>query len=206
MVRTHENPGMPETPEQNNNTRNGSSLPEWRPSHQVGNGSASEKSNLGDELDIRIWGEFPPEPKTPGEGPNSFTTNTTGYWPVSKEQATAEKWEAVATMEGGDKDREGKPIYPMHTIDAVEQKMKSGGLWPDDYVAVAMDSGAYPYGTQLTSPDYPGIPFRVVDTGGAFEKAWVTKLDIATSQHDRMTQLTHDGVRFDRVGGGLGMS
>lgn len=34
-----------------------------------------------------------------------------------------------------------------------------------------MDSGAYPYGTQLTSPDYPGIPFRVVDTGGAFEKA-----------------------------------
>ncbi len=54
MVRTHENPGMPETPEQNNNTRNGSSLPEWRPSHQVGNGSASEKSNLGDELDIRI--------------------------------------------------------------------------------------------------------------------------------------------------------
>lgn len=94
----------------------------------------------------------------------------------------------------------------MHTIDAVEAKMKSGQLWPDDYVAVAMDSGAYPYGTQLTSPDYPGIPFRVVDTGGAFEKAWVTKLDIATSQHDRMTQLTHDGVRFDRVGGGLGMS
>lgn len=68
-------------------------------------------------------------------------------------------------MEGGDKDREGNLIWPDHTIDAVEQKMKSGGLGPNDYVAVAMDSGAYPYGTNLTSPAYPGIPFRVVDTG-----------------------------------------
>lgn len=34
-----------------------------------------------------------------------------------------------------------------------------------------MDSGAYPYGTKLTSPDYPGIPFRVVDTGDAFKEA-----------------------------------
>lgn len=72
-------------------------------------------------------------------------------------------------MEGGAMDREGKPIWPDHTIDAVEQKMKSGGLGPDDYVAVAMDSGAYPYGTNLTSPAYPGIPFRVVDTGEAFQ-------------------------------------
>lgn len=74
-------------------------------------------------------------------------------------------------MEGGDKDMKGNLIYPMHTIDAVEQKMKSGGLGPNDYVAVAMDSGAYPYGTKLTSPDYPGIPFRVVDTGDAFKEA-----------------------------------
>ncbi len=206
MVRTHENPGMPETPEHNNSTRNSSASPEWRPSHQVGNGSASEKSNLGDELDIRIWGEFPPEPKSPGEGPNSFTTETTGYWPVSKEQATAEKWEAVAEMEGWDKDMKWNLIYPMHTIDAVEAKMKVGQLWPEDYVAVAMDSGIYPYGTKLTSPDYPGIPFCLVDTGGAFQWAWTKKLDIATSEHDRMTQLSASGVRFDRVGGGLGMN
>lgn len=32
-----------------------------------------------------------------------------------------------------------------------------------------MDSGIYPYGTKLTSPDYPGIPFCLVDTGGAFQ-------------------------------------
>ncbi len=32
-----------------------------------------------------------------------------------------------------------------------------------------MDSGLYPYGTNLTSANYPGIPFRVVDTGGAFQ-------------------------------------
>jgi hypothetical protein len=31
-------------------------------------------------------------------------------------------------MEGGAMDRENKAIWPDHTIDAVEQKMKSGGL------------------------------------------------------------------------------
>jgi hypothetical protein len=31
-------------------------------------------------------------------------------------------------MEGGDKDMKGNLIYPMHTIDAVEEKMKAGPL------------------------------------------------------------------------------
>ncbi len=200
MVRNHENSGMLETPEQNNNTRNGSALPEWKPpQNQVGNGRTSEKSSLGHELDVKIWNEFPPEPKSSAEGPNSFITETTGYWPVSTEQATAEKWKAVAEMEWGDKDMKGNLIYPMHTIDAVEEKMRAGQLWPDDYVAVAMDSGLYPYGTNLTSANYPGIPFRVVDTGGAFQWAWTKKLDIATSKHDRMNSLSASGVRFDRV-------
>ncbi len=55
MVRNHENSGMLETPEQNNNTRNGSALPEWKPpQNQVGNGRTSEKSSLGHELDVKI--------------------------------------------------------------------------------------------------------------------------------------------------------
>lgn len=202
MVRNHEIPGMPETPEQNNNTRDGSDLPEWRPPHQVGNGRNLEKSSLDDELDRQLWAGI--LPWKPGEsGPNSFTTKTTGYWPAPEDQAKAQKWEAAAKMEGGDKDREGNLIWPDHTIDAVEQKMKSGGLWPNDYVAVAMDSGAYPYGTNLTSPAYPGIPFRVVDTGWAFQWKWTSKVDIATSNYDRMSQLTADNVQFTKAGGGM---
>ncbi len=198
MVRNHENPGLPES-SNTHNADNSSNTPEWRPPHQVGNGridrSAAEK-----ELNINLWpGVFP---GNLGEsGPNSFTTKTTGYWPAPEDQAKAQKWETAAKMEGGDKDREGNLIWPDHTIDAVEQKMKSGRLWPDDYVAVAMDSGAYSYGTNLTSPAYPGIPFRVVDTGWAFEGKWTSKVDIATSNYDRMSQLTADNVQFNKAGG-----
>ena len=202
MVRNHENPGLPESSNAHDVIRDRSAIPEWRPPRGIG--GSEEVGELGSStkaFNLEFWNEFPPDLKSSAEGPNSFTTKTTGYWPAPDSQAKAEKWSAVAMMEGGAQDREGKLIWPDHTIDAVEAKMKSGQLWPDDYVAVAMDSGAYPYGTNLTSPAYPGIPFRVVDTGGAFQWKWTSKVDIATSNYDRMNELTADNVRFEKTGG-----
>lgn len=194
MVHNFENIGIPES-SNIHKSESTSNTPEWRPpQNQVGNGRI-DQSEAEKELNTNLWPGVSPG-NLRESGPNSFTTHTTGYWPAPSEQVKAQKWEAVANMEWGDKDREGNLIWPDHTIDAVEQKMKSGGLWPDDYVAVAMDSGAYPYGTNLTSPAYPGIPFRVVDTGGAFKWAWTTKVDIATREHDRMSKLTADDVSF----------
>ena len=60
----------------------------------------------------------------------------------------------------------GKPVKQerLYTLDQYRR-----GEAP--YVSVAMDnskSNPLSYGTVLESPDFPGIPFRVMDTGIAF--------------------------------------
>lgn len=92
-----------------------------------------------------------------------YRARATGYYPDS------------STMEGGFKDRLGKPLYTLQAYLA--------GNAP--YVSVAMDSDAFRYGTKLRIPELERkygrvIDFRVVDTGGAFEGKGTSRIDICT--------------------------
>jgi hypothetical protein len=80
----------------------------------------------------------------------------TGYWPFS---AT----EGEQKMEGGTKDRKGKPL---HTL---EQHLADPSAHP--YVSVSGDDAIFPYGQRIQIDEWPGAVFRVVDTGGHFRGA-----------------------------------
>ena len=71
-------------------------------------------------------------------------------------------------MEGGNQDKMGNPL---HTLDAFYR-----GQVP--WVGMAGDP-RIPYGTSATSPQFPGVPFRIVDTGSAFKNAGLSHFDIA---------------------------
>ncbi len=90
-----------------------------------------------------------------------YTARATAYYPHN------------SALEGGFKDRLGKPL---HTLQAY-----LAGNAP--YVSVAMDSDAFRYGTKLRIPELERkygrvIDFRVVDTGGAFEGEGTSRIDI----------------------------
>jgi len=93
-----------------------------------------------------------------------FTAKGTGYFPDN------------SPMEGGFKDRQGKPLHTLQDFLA--------GKAP--YVSVAMDSKAFPYGTKLRIPELEKkygrpIEFRVVDTGGAFKGKGTSRIHICTA-------------------------
>ena len=82
---------------------------------------------------------------------SSFTSKATGYYPDG------------SALEGGFVDRRGVKLRTL-------QQFLAGQA---DYVAVAMDSSAFPYGQHLRIKELDAkygraIDFRVVDTGGAF--------------------------------------
>jgi len=79
----------------------------------------------------------------------------TGYWPF------AAKTEVERRMEGGAKDRKGKPLFTL------EQHL--AGRAP--YVSVAGDDAVWPYGQRILFNEWPNATFRVVDTGGNFRGA-----------------------------------
>ena len=92
-----------------------------------------------------------------------FRTRATGYYPASN------------AMEGGHVDRKGKKLRTLQ--DYIDGRVS--------YVSVAMDKEALPYGTTLCIPSLnaeygKAIPFRVVDTGGAFNKKGTSRIDICT--------------------------
>ena len=91
----------------------------------------------------------------------SITARTTGYHAVSPESPEFR-------MEGGNQDKMGNPL---HTLDAFYR-----GQVP--WVGLAGDP-RIPYGTSATSPQFPGVPFRIVDTGSAFKNAGLSHFDIA---------------------------
>jgi hypothetical protein len=70
-------------------------------------------------------------------------------------------------MEGGNQDKMGNPL---HTLDAFYR-----GQVP--WVGLAGDP-RIPYGTPATSPQFPNVPFRIVDTGSAFKNAGLSHFDI----------------------------
>lgn len=83
----------------------------------------------------------------------TLAVRLTGYWPFQTGLSSSER-----LMEGGTKDRLGKPLY---TLEAFQR-----GEVP--YVSVAGDYNAWPYGQRIEIDAWPGVVFRIVDTGGHF--------------------------------------
>jgi 3D (Asp-Asp-Asp) domain-containing protein len=124
---------------------------------------------------------------------SSFTARGTGYYPDS------------SALEGGFVDRVGKPL---HTL----QQFLAGQA---DYVSVAMDTRAFNYGQRLKIHELEtkygkAIPFRVVDTGGAFTGKGRTRIDICTANNRASLDPTINGqLHIDVIdetssGGGTG--
>jgi hypothetical protein len=108
---------------------------------------------------------------------SSFTSRGTGYYPDS------------SALEGGFKDRIGKPL---HTL----QQFLAGSA---PYVSVAMDTAAFKYGTRLRIRELDAkygrsIVFRVVDTGGAFRGKGRTRIDICTANNKASLDPTINGT------------
>jgi hypothetical protein len=105
----------------------------------------------------------------------SYPAKATGYIPNPSK------------MEGGLLDRLGNPLHTLQDFQA--------GKAP--FVSVAMDTkGGPPFGTRLNIDEFPGVVFRVVDTGGAFKGTGLTRIDICTanekaSQDPKVNGLLH---------------
>lgn len=84
----------------------------------------------------------------------TFKARTTGYWPFTARDDEKK-------MEGGVNDRKGKPL---HTLEDAQS-----GAAP--FVSVSGDPDIFPYGQRLALAEWPGIVFRVVDTGSHFHGA-----------------------------------
>lgn len=78
----------------------------------------------------------------------------TGYWPFTPGLTPAQR-----LMEGGQNDRMGNPL---HTLE-------DWGQAP--YVSVSGDPDIWPYGQRIEIANWPGVIFRVVDTGSHFHGA-----------------------------------
>lgn len=119
----------------------------------------------------------------------SFRAKATGYYPFND------------AMEGGFNDRQG---HPLRTL---QDYITGGHTFGDgDYVSVAMDPRAFPYGTVLESPEVDAaygrrVEFRVTDTGGAFYGKGTTRVDICNKTlADTMSRLTNDTLTFNVMG------
>ena len=68
-----------------------------------------------------------------------------------------------------------------------------------------MDSKVFPYGTKLRIRELErkygrSIEFRVVDTGGAFEGKWTSRIDICTANERASLDSTINGqLTIDRL-------
>ena len=116
-----------------------------------------------------LFGSAPSAPTAPA-GPvdgfegQKYKARGTGYYPDA------------SPLEGGFVDRRDQPLRTL-------QDFLSGKA---NYVSVAMDSKAFPYGTKLRIPELEAkygkqIEFRVVDTGGAFVGKGTSRIDICTA-------------------------
>ncbi len=113
-----------------------------------------------------------------------YKARTTGYYPAND------------PMQGGFLDRRGKKLRTLE--DFVDGKV--------DYVSVAMDSNTLKYGAKVCIPKLntkygKAIPFRIVDTGGAFRLKGTSRLDICTrdkkSAHSKHVNQTLEIVVCD---------
>jgi hypothetical protein len=125
----------------------------------------------------------------------TFEARLTGYWPFAATPSEIQ-------MEGGVNDRKGKPLHTLEDVQA--------GKAP--YVSVSGDDAIFPYGQRLQLDVWPGVVFRVVDTGSHFRGA--TKiyrvagrepLDICVATKDsvvpKLAEVTIvKGDHFDKPG------
>jgi len=105
-----------------------------------------------------------------------YSSKGTGYYPHN------------SALEGGFKDRRGAPLKTLQDFLAGRS----------NYVSVAMDSNAFPYGTKLRIPELERkygrvIEFRVVDTGGAFKNKGTSRIDICTANKSASLDPTVNG-------------
>lgn len=107
----------------------------------------------------------------------SFVSRGTGYYPDS------------SPLEGGFVDRRGARLRTL-------QQFLAGQA---DYVSVAMDSSAFPYGQHLRIKELEtkygrAIDFRVVDTGGAFRGRGRARIDICVANRTASLDPTINGT------------
>jgi hypothetical protein len=120
--------------------------------------------------------------KTAGSS-KSFVAKGTGYFPDS------------SSMEGGFTDRKGAKLRTL-------QQYLAGQA---DYVSVAMDANAFSYGQRLRIHELntkygKDIPFKVVDTGGAFTGKGTSRIDICTANSKAASDSTINGqLHIDAV-------
>ena len=108
---------------------------------------------------------------------DTFRSDGSGYYPDS------------SAMEGGYVDRRGAQLRTL-------QQFLAGTA---EYVSVAMDSTAFPYGQKLRIRELEQkygrtIEFRVVDTGGAFRGKGRTKIDICVANRTASYEATLNGM------------
>ena len=115
----------------------------------------------------------------------SFVAKGTGYFPDS------------SAMEGGFVDRKGAKLRTL-------QQFLNGSA---DYVSVAMDPKAFPYGQRLRIAELnkkygKDIVFKVVDTGGAFMGKGTSRIDICTASSKDSVEPTINGMlHIDAISG-----
>jgi hypothetical protein len=112
----------------------------------------------------------------------------TGYWPFQEGLTPAQR-----LMEGGHNDRTGKRLQTLEDFQAGKV----------DYVSVAGDWTIWPYGQRISLPMWPGVVFRIVDTGGNFfgvKKVYrVTgrePLDICVASHATKVYALQDATVY----------
>jgi 3D (Asp-Asp-Asp) domain-containing protein len=114
---------------------------------------------------------------------SSFTSKATGYYPSG------------SALEGGFVDRKGVKLRTL-------QQFLAGQA---DYVSVAMDSSAFPYGQHLRIKELEAkygraIDFRVVDTGGAFRGRGRSRIDICVaSQSASLSPSVNGTIHIDAL-------
>ena len=126
-------------------------------------GKNTHKALFGSAPSTPVVPAGPVDGFQPAEG-QKFKARGTGYYPDA------------SPLEGGFVDRRDQPLRTL-------QDFLSGKA---NYVSVAMDSKAFPYGTKLRIPELEAkygkrIEFRVVDTGGAFVGKGTSRIDICTA-------------------------
>ena len=111
---------------------------------------------------------------SPGE---TFQAKATGYFPDN------------SAIEGGFVDRKGARLRTL-------QGYLSGA---DEYVSLAMDTNAFPYGQKLRIQEFEAkygreIEFRVVDTGGAFRGRGRSRVDVCVADRQASLDATVNGM------------
>jgi hypothetical protein len=114
-----------------------------------GAGAAFAATVLGAKRAARVEKET----KEAVDSGGTFRAKLTTYWPYSATKSERK-------MEGGTTDRMDKPLCTL------EQHRSDPSRFP--FVSVSGDKAIFPYGQRLEIDVFPGVVFRVVDTGGHF--------------------------------------